>query len=212
MKGDVPIKVVRVFKLVQYLCEFPPKSIEKLALLVDVSPKTVYKDIPIIESIGYEIVKDENYRYSIKQSDRSAYHLNDNEKKLIVATIKKTGLNSTEIRSIVHKLKAIQMIPEVNSLAIMKQLSMIKILIDCVCKKLPITIKDYKSTTIGSKVRDRNVLPLYFDDARMTVTAYDYDLAETRIFKVSRMFDIEALSDPKNEISAPDLPRHESFV
>jgi len=210
MKVTVPIRVIRVFKLVQYLCEFPPKTVDKLAEMLEISPKTVYKDIHIVEAVGYEIDKDENHKYYIKNSGRTEYQLDEQEKKLIIATIQKTGLTSMEVQSIVQKLKTRQMVIDVRSLNIMKQLQLIKTLIDSVSLKLPINIKNYKSTSSGAKVKDRYVLPLYFDEMRMSLTAYDIDKEQSRIFKVSRMSGIEPLSTPiiqqiPNEVPIVDM-------
>lgn len=210
MKVIVPIRVIRVFKLVQYLCEFPPKTVDKLAEMLEISPKTVYKDIHIVEAVGYEIDKDENHKYYIKNSGRTEYQLDEQEKKLIIATIQKTGLTSMEVQSIVQKLKTKQMVIDVRSLNIMKQLQLIKILIDAISLKLPIIIKNYKSTSSGAKAKDRYVLPLYFDEMRMSLTAYDIDKEQSRIFKVSRMTGIEPLSTPiiqqiPNEVPIVDM-------
>jgi len=202
MKGVVPVRVIRVFKLVQYLCEFPPKSMEKLAEMLEISPKTAYKDIHVLEAVGYDIHIDEKHRYAIKNSGRTEYHLDDSEKKLIIATLQKTGLKGTEVQSIVQKLKTRQMVSDVGSLAIMKQLKIIKMLLDAVDQKTSIIIKNYKSTSTNAITRDRFVLPLYFDEMRMAVTAYDFDKAKPRIFKVARMSDVE----PITKQASIDLP------
>jgi predicted DNA-binding transcriptional regulator YafY len=52
MKNDVPVRIVRVFKLLEYLSAFPAKSVDKLAQMIGVSIKTIYKDIILLESSG----------------------------------------------------------------------------------------------------------------------------------------------------------------
>ena len=78
MKNDVPVRIIRVFKLLEYLSEFPAKSVDKLAQIIGVSIKTIYKDIILLESLGYEMEKDNTHRYQIKYGFTPEYHLNEN--------------------------------------------------------------------------------------------------------------------------------------
>ncbi len=207
MSRDVTLKVVRIFKLLNFLSEFPPKPVDRLAKILNVSPKTVYKDIHIIESLGYEIEKDDQYRYHIKYRDQYTYKLDDNEKKLIIGLVKEAGLSTNIISSITQKLKS-QNYPDASNLKIMKQLYITRLLLESIEHKIVVILKDYQSTTIGSKIRNRKVLPLYFDDMRMAVTAYDFDKAEPRIFKVARMTNIV----PVTEQTTLDLPMEMPIV
>ena len=81
MKTEAPLKIIRIFKLLQNLSEFPPKNVEKLAQVIDVSPKTIYKDLHTLESLGYETDKDHSHRYQLKHHRQIEYHLDDTEKK-----------------------------------------------------------------------------------------------------------------------------------
>jgi proteasome accessory factor C len=210
MQGDTPIKVVRIFKLLNCLSEFPPKTVERLAQIIDVSPKTIYKDIHIIASLGYDIDKDDQHRYHIKYSAPYQYHLDDAEKKLIIGLVKEAGLNTNTITSITQKLKS-KIYPDASNFKIMKQLNVIRILIDAIAQKLPVVLIQYQSTTIGSKKRDRHVLPLYFDEMRMTFTAFDFEKAQAQLFKVSRMKDI-SMATGKNYGTIPEnLPIVDAF-
>jgi predicted DNA-binding transcriptional regulator YafY len=210
MAGDVPIKVVRIFRLLDSLSKFPPKTIDKLAQMIDVSPKTVYKDIHIITSLGYDIDKDDQHRYYIKNSAPHQYHLEDAEKKLIIGLVKEAGLNTNTINSITQKLKS-KTYPDASNFKMMKQLNVIRILIDAIAQKMPVILIQYQSTTLGSKKRDRHVLPLYFDEMRMTFTAFDYEKGQAQLFKVSRMEDI-TLASGKDYGSIPEnLPIVDAF-
>ncbi len=210
MTGDVPRKVVRIFQLLQCLCEFPPKTVERLSQNVGVSPKTVYKDLHIIESLGYDLAKDDMHRYSIIYSSDYAYHLDDHEKKLIIGLIKEAGTSPKMTQSITQKLKS-QTYPDVSNFKMMKQLHIVKVVVESIAQKIAIILKDYKSTTPGSRLRDRHVLPLYFDEMRMTFTAFDFEKSQAHIFKVSRMKDITLASD-KMYVSVPEnLPMVDAF-
>lgn len=210
MAGAVPIKVVRIFRLLDGLSAFPPKTVDKLAQMIDVSPKTVYKDIHIITSLGYDIDKDEQHRYYIKYSAPHQYHLEDAEKKLIIGLVKEAGLNTNTIISITQKLKS-KIYPDASNFKMMKQLNVIRILIDAIAQKIPVILIQYQSTTLGSKKRDRHVLPLYFDEMKMTFTAFDFEKGQAQLFKVSRMQDI-TLATGKDYGSIPEnLPIVDAF-
>lgn len=210
MKKEAPIKVVRIFTLIRLLSEYPPKTVDKLALMMEVSPKTVYKDVQLLESLGFETEKDDNNRYQLKNNHRSEYHLDEHEKKLILGAIKKAGVSNMDINSISQKLKS-SVIPDVYRLSMVKQLNMIRVLVESVAQRIPVLLHDYQSTSSGSKIRDRKVLPLYFDENRLSLTAYDFDKKESRIFKVSRMKDI-IITDTFDKTEDPvDLPLIDAF-
>ena len=207
MKKVVPVRVIRIFHLIRLMSEYPPKTIEKLADIIEVSPKTVYKDCQIIESLGYELEKDGQNRYVIKYTSRTAYQLDEEEKKIILGVIKKSGMTTAEITRITQKLKS-GYIPDVQSLSIMKQLNMIRLLVESTGRRMPLWIKNYQSTSPASVTRDRHVLPLFFDENRLSLTAFDLDKKQARLFKVSRMDDV-VISD--QNVSG-DMPDHIPLV
>ncbi len=210
MTGDVPIEVVRIFKLLQSLSEFPPKTVERLAQIIDVSTKTVYKDLHIIEALGYDVAKDDLHRYQITYSSDYAYHLDDHEKKLIIGLVKEAGTSPIVIQSILQKLKS-QVYPDAANFKMMKQLHIVKVLVESIAQKIVVILKDYQSTTPGSKLRDRHVLPLYFDEMRMTFTAFDFEKGQAQLFKVSRMKDITLASDKHYGSIPQNLPMVDAF-
>lgn len=207
MKKVVPVRVTRIFQLIQLMSEYPPKTIEKLADIIEVSPKTVYKDCQIIESLGYELEKDGQNRYVIKYTSRSVYQLNEEEKKIILGVIKKSGMTTADITRIAQKLKS-GIIPDVQSLAIMKQLNMIRVLIESTSRRMPVWVKNYKSTSPGSSTRDRHVFPLFFDENRLSLTGFDIEKKQPRIFKISRMEDVVISDKDVSEF----IPKHIPLV
>jgi predicted DNA-binding transcriptional regulator YafY len=185
---------------IQYTCQI---------ILIEITPHLVI-DIHIIESLGYDIVKDDQHRYHIKYSAPYQYYLDDVEKKLIIGLVKEAGLNTNTITSITQKLKS-QIYPDASNFKIIKQLNIIKILLESISQKIAVILHDYQSTTPGSQKRDRQVLPLYFDEMRMTFTAFDFEKGQAQLFKVSRMKDI-TMAYSKNCGAIPDnLPIVDAF-
>ena len=120
MKTEAPLKIIRIFKLLQNLSEFPPKNVEKLAQVIDVSPKTIYKDLHTLESLGYETDKDHSHRYQLKHHRQIEYHLDDTEKKLIIGLIKEAGLSTNTVTNITQKLKT-NIYPDLVNYKIIRQ-------------------------------------------------------------------------------------------
>lgn len=210
MKKVVPVRVIRIFQLIRLMSEYPPKTIEKLAGIIEVSPKTVYKDCQIIETLGYELEKDSQNRYVIRHTSRSTYQLSEEEKKIILGVIKKSGMSTADITRITQKLKS-AIIPDIQSLAIMKQLNMIRLLAESAGRRMPLWIKNYQSTSPDSSPRDRHVLPLFFDENRLSLTAFDLDKKLPRIFKVSRMDDVVVSEQNVAEVMPEHIPLVDIF-
>ncbi len=209
MKNDVPVRIIRVFKLLEYLSAFPAKSVDKLAQMIGASIKTIYKDIILLESLGYEMEKDNTHRYRIKYGFTPEYHLNENEKKMIIGAISQAGLSKTDITSIQHKIKSFSF--TLSDQAIAKQIHIIKKIVDAIAQNQRLLLHDYQSTTAGSKIRDRQVIPLHFDDMRMSITAYDIEKQKCQIFKVARIKDISPIHTTSEKVTQQSCPMVDSF-
>ena len=55
-------KLYRVFRLLQLLSQRPYRNVPHLASVLETSRETVYKYIRLLESVGYQIDKDEHNR------------------------------------------------------------------------------------------------------------------------------------------------------
>ena len=65
-------KILRVFKLISLLKKAPAKSTRNIALMIDITERTVYRYIDLINEIGFDVQKDKNNKYSIKHDDEGA--------------------------------------------------------------------------------------------------------------------------------------------
>ncbi|MEZ4912092.1 MAG: WYL domain-containing protein [Saprospiraceae bacterium] len=202
MKKQVPPRVVRIIKLIQYLSEYPPKKIEQIALHLEVHPKTVYKDVELLGQLGYETEKDHHRAITLKYSGKNNYHLTDVEKKLIISTLPKVGLDRNAVQTIVMKLKT-SVFPDYKTQAIFKHLYIIKTVIEAIKMGNPLKIKRYKSTNPMSPEKDRYALPLKLEEKNEACTCLDIETKEIRIYKTSRMQDVEII--PRQDIKLPDI-------
>jgi len=210
MGETFPSKIQRIFRLIQYLTEYPPKTVEKLASILNISIQTVYRDIKVLEDIGYDIDKDEHYRYKINMGNHYA-HLNESEKKLIIGVLKSKNDSPALVNSIIQKLKLHHTTPEIKGFRAAKLLKIIQQLLQSIEYQLAVTLINYQSTSEGSATRDRTVLPLHFDENKLSITAYDFEKKMLRVFKLARIGQIEPVTIDNTEIMIKDIPILDTF-
>ena len=56
-------KLYRVFRLIQLLSQPPYRTVKRLAEILEVDPRTVYRYIQLLESLGYAVDKKPGDRY-----------------------------------------------------------------------------------------------------------------------------------------------------
>lgn len=203
-------RVLRIFKLIQHLDDFPPKSVERLSTLLDVSDKSVYRYLNLLREIGYDIQKNQNNQYSLTFVSRN-YHLEDKEKKLILASINAEDPKNTLVKSIVNKLKIRDHLVEPQLLNNLKQIRWIQQISNAIELKLPLVLIKYNSTSENSIVKDRTVLPVYLDENKLSLTAYEFELQEFRIFKLARIEDIKPVSRNNYDFNDVEIPMLDMF-
>lgn len=195
-------KILRVLKLIQYLSVPPGKTIEKLIKLLGVSKASVYRYINILRDIGYIIDSNEMAQYSIDDS-RSFYHLTSEEKNLISSLINSTKEQNQTTHNILHKLHISATLPDPIHAGAIFRMRLVSLISKAISARIPLRLIQYQSTESGSDASDRNILPLYLDENKLSVTAWDIDKAAYRIFKIQRMVDVEL---PDQKPVMPNLP------
>jgi DNA-binding IclR family transcriptional regulator len=58
-------RVMRVIKLMQFL-QVKPRPINSMARYLGISQRSVYRYLKMYEKIGYNVQRDDNYKYLIK--------------------------------------------------------------------------------------------------------------------------------------------------
>jgi proteasome accessory factor C len=202
--------LLRTFKLIQLLAGYPPKRIDRLAQLLDVSDKSVYRYIRMLRSLGYIIGSDKDNRYFIDEPQH-AQRLNQEEKKLIVSVLRSNGEPSAVSRSVIGKMQLSPTLPDPYALAVLHRLRMIEQLLQAIELKLPVRLLQYRSTSRDSETKDRTVLPLHFDEHKLCVTAYDLQKGDFRIFKLLRMDDIDAADANARRVVPEVIPELDIF-
>ena len=202
MKESVPVRVVRVFSLIEKLMQFPPKRIDELADRLNVSNSTIYKDIEVVRSIGMPVERDSRRRYYFSGTPEKAQAFTLGGKKEIISALKLGGLSAALQSKLKLKLGLETLADSLEYAHVARQVSMLRILSHAVEGKSAVLLHGYRSVSVGSLNRDRVVIPLYLDERLMAIYAYVPDKSRVQIFKINRM---EAV-DPMDSIQLSNLP------
>ena len=60
-------KMMRVIKLIQFL-KVKPRPIHSMARYLGISTRSVYRYLKMYEKIGYNVQRDDNYKYYINET------------------------------------------------------------------------------------------------------------------------------------------------
>lgn len=172
MKESVPVRVVRVFSLIEKLMQFPPKRIDELADRLNVSNSTIYKDIEVVRSIGMPVERDSRRRYYFSGTPEKAQAFTLGEKKEIISALKLGGLSAALQSKLKLKLGLETLADSLEYAHVARQVSMLRILSHAVEGKSAVLLHGYRSVSVGSLNRDRVVIPLYLDERLMAIYAY----------------------------------------
>jgi DNA-binding IclR family transcriptional regulator len=59
--------MMRVIKLMQFL-KVKPRPIQSMARYLGISTRSIYRYLKMYEAIGYDVQKDDNYKYYINET------------------------------------------------------------------------------------------------------------------------------------------------
>jgi proteasome accessory factor C len=185
-------RILRVFKLITLLKTFPAKSIKRLASTLEISERSCYRYMDLLDELGFEVTKDENNKFSLK-ADQIVDPFTKEESHLIQEVLTVSVKNNPLVTSIKSKLPSLE---ESNILAknivnghLSKLVSKIN---DAILNKTQIVIGKYQSANTES-VTDRLVEPVGFTNNYLFLCAFEIDTNQNKFFKVERMGSVEIL-------------------
>lgn len=185
-------RILRVFKLITLLKTFPAKSIKRLATTLEISERSCYRYMDLLDELGFEVSKDENNKFSLK-ADQIVDPFTKEESHLIQEVLTISVKNNPLVKSIKAKLPSLE---ETNILAnnivnghLSKLVSQIN---EAILNKTQIIIHKYQSANTES-ITDRQVEPVGFTDNYGFLCAYEIESNQNKYFKIERMGSIELL-------------------
>ncbi len=191
-------RLYRVFSLIRYLNTPPPRTAKQLISILQSDKSTFYRDIKLIESLGYPVDSDEKHRWFIQfQFPKSGKNLLSADELLFLQEqLQQVPFNSPQIQlaqRLLQKLDRNQsLIPLADVLPVMHKNRIIQLIRTAIEGEYCLKIKGYRSLT-SLTVSDRRVEPLELTQDFRYLIAWDLDKKDQRQFKLDRISDIDLL-------------------
>ncbi|WP_025764124.1 helix-turn-helix transcriptional regulator [Dyadobacter tibetensis] len=193
--SDIP-KTERILRLIRILHQ-NKRTIEHLALLLSTTPRTIYRDILVLQNVGYVLEKDEQNRYYLgEQLQQKSGMFTLEETRLVRMHLSGFPANHPLKASIERKLYlSSELIPLADDLADKQRAGLISKLEEAIQARRRVTLLRYHSNH-SATVTDRLVEPLGLTDDFGTLNAYEVCSGIQKTFKVHRMEDVEISAAP----------------
>lgn len=187
-------RILRVFKLITLLKTFPAKSIKRLSQSLEVSERSCYRYMDLLQELGFEVGKDAHNKFFLK-ADQVVEPFTKEESHLIQEVLSVSVKNNPLVASIKAKLPSLE---ESNIMAsnivnghLAKLVSQIN---EAIASKTQIILRNYQSASSES-ISDRLVEPIGFTANYQYVCAFEVETQQNKYFKLERMGGIENLTE-----------------
>ena len=200
-------KLQRTLELLLMLnCKYG-RSLDYIAERLNVSPRTVYRYIGTIRNAGFVVDKKDNggkTYYSINKEESNykdiseLLHFSKEEAFILSKAIHSIDQENVLKINLIKKLYSLYDFDRVAVPIIKKENSqVIHALIQAINEKRQVLLTDYQSSHSG-KVSDRVVEPFSLTTNFISVWCYDTEAKANKIFKTSRIGEVQILSEKWN--------------
>ena len=181
-------KILRVFKLISLLKKAPAKSTRNIALMIDITERTVYRYIDLINEIGFDVQKDKNNKYSIKHDDEGANeYFNLEEAQLIKELLFSSAKSSVLKDGIIKKLFVkSEMDMEANHIINSNNGKMVAQINEAIKQQKQVVLQKYYSAN-SNNISNRIIEPIQFTNNYQMLCAYEAASQQNKFFSVDRM-------------------------
>jgi proteasome accessory factor C len=180
-------KILKVFKLIKRLTYGSPSKASKLWADLEISKPTFYRYLELLRELNYNVEVDEASRYYISTVGSNYKSLTTQEKNYLTTLVSSAERKTKTHHSILAKLQTSEGIPSPKINKLLHRVAIIERVIGSIATKNPLTLLKYRSTSDQSLDKDRHVMPIYLDEHKLALLAYDYDEAGYRIYKLHRV-------------------------
>ncbi len=181
-------KILRVFKLISLLKKAPAKSTRNIALMIDLTERTVYRYIDLINEIGFDVHKDKNNKYSISCNDQGANeYFTIEEALLIKELLLSSAKNSVLKEGIIKKLFVkSEMDMEANHIIHANNGKMVAQINEAILHQKQVVLQKYYSAN-SNNISNRMIEPIQFTNNYQMLCAYEVASQQNKFFSVERM-------------------------
>jgi proteasome accessory factor C len=181
-------KILRVFKLISLLKKAPAKSTRNIALMIDITERTVYRYIDLIKEIGFDVKKDKNNKYSIKHDDNGAneyFTLEEAQliKELLFSSAKSSVLTEGIIKKLIVKS---DLDMEANHLINSNNGKMVAQINKAILNQKQVVLQKYFSAN-SNNISNRIIEPIQFTNNYQMLCAYEIASQQNKLFSLERM-------------------------
>lgn len=190
-------KILRVFKLIQLLKGTRKRSAIEISEMMEISKRTFYRYLNLLEELGFEVELDFEGRYFIptNEGDEIDFAFNSEETILIREALHTAAAGHNMKDGVLKKLHMLSeqaklgdnILDAGNSLKIQK-------LVEAINHKLRVKLERYSSVN-SAKIKDRIVEPIRFTDNYEHIIALDTDDIQQgeKHFKIKRIETVSLL-------------------
>jgi proteasome accessory factor C len=184
-------KLMRVLDLIAVL-KGRGKTITELAERFDMSGRSIYRYIKLLESVGFVVDKDFHNRYFIftSEDEPGSTNFTIEETNILKELIRKGAFNSPVRNSLLKKLSLNSDIDEMPKVVLKLRVGqLIEKISEAVKNKKQVVLKDYHSAN-SNEIKDRLVEPFQFGTDYQTVVALDTVDKTCKQFKLERIGEV----------------------
>ena len=185
-------KLLRLLQLINQLYKAPPKNVDQIGDILDVSSRSVYRYLDLLDLAGFHIKKNEKNQYFIdNMRDIPQMAFSEEETNLINQALSLLSKDNKLIGSIKTKLNVLS--PNTISAAHINSAKnglIVELLNEAITAQKQIILKKYQSINSQS-ISDRTVEPICIDGNYRTLTAYEITSKTNKTFVIERIENIE---------------------
>jgi len=202
-------RLYRVLQLVKLLKLQPYRTVEHLAQFLETSPRSVYRYLNLLESVGFSIGKTA-YGGMFIEGEELRESFTRGEAELVAAALGSVFPQREEADSVLRKLKLYSEVgAAAEDLARAGRTAVLAALAQAMADRKQVLLKSYHSAHSG-RVSDRVVEPVELHGQSVFLAAYDIAASENKYFRIDRIADVEVLEAPmrfaaRHTAPPPDL-------
>lgn len=196
-------KLTQIFKLIRELNTPPAKTAMQLWRRTGSNKSSFYRDIKMLESLGYVIDKADNryaLKFTIPKSGDGILSLDDLN---LIQEVLEEYSGDIRHRSLLKKLKRnLDLVPLADSLPQLHRNHVMQVVRAGINSGHCLRLIRYRSLT-GNDTRNREVEPMELTDDERYLIAWDLEKNDQRQFKLERIEDCEIMDQ---EVDSTRLP------
>ncbi len=194
-------KIERLLRLMKMLTGNVSLTVEDLSDRLDMSVRTIYRYIDTFRNAGF-IIKQKGKVYRI---DKTSPYFNDISKlvhfteeeahilKSAIESIDETNVLKQNLKKKLYTVYDYRIMAETVTKG--KNAVNVNRLVEAIEDEKQVILKEYSSVH-SNKVRNRHVEPFEFTTNYIQIWAYDIESGSNKLFKVSRISEVEILEPP----------------